>query len=182
MMNFRSHLAVLWCLLSLAPAIGCTSQKQAPPADNDAAREASNDSDSSADQTKTEAPTANAEPAGPTAPFVLGDMLDRFDPPPLEEIDKTAAWENRPVLDGMVLMRKHQAEMGPPPITVEEALSLRNDSRETNAKIANTLGRLAPKTAPASTKTRRSSCWPKATSKAPTRCSPAASLRPITMA
>jgi peptide/nickel transport system substrate-binding protein len=71
-------------------------------------------------------------------------MLEAFTPPPLEELDKTADWQDRPVHDGMQLMREHQKKLGPPPLTVEQALALRNNSREDNEKISNTLGRVAP--------------------------------------
>ena len=50
----------------------------------------------------------DAKPAEPDKPFKLGDLLEPFDPPPLEEIDKTAEWDDRPVLDGMEIMREQQ--------------------------------------------------------------------------
>ncbi|MEX0585821.1 MAG: hypothetical protein WD176_04215, partial [Pirellulales bacterium] len=77
-------------------------------------------------------------------PFRLGDLVEPFDAPPLAELDKTAEWIDRPVLDGSEILREQQAASGPPPVTVAEALALRNDSPENNEKIKATLGRLAP--------------------------------------
>jgi peptide/nickel transport system substrate-binding protein len=77
-------------------------------------------------------------------PFKLGDLIAPFTPPPLAEIEKTASWVDNPVLDGMELLRKRHEAMGPPPVSVAEALQLRNDSTENNAKILGTLCRLAP--------------------------------------
>ena len=45
-----------------------------------------------------------------------------FTPPPLAELDKTAEWIDHPVLSGMEIMRKKQEALGPPPVSVEEAL------------------------------------------------------------
>jgi peptide/nickel transport system substrate-binding protein len=143
---------LLGAILS-AGLIGCGSKEPRPAIDANRAqgepsKEATAESNTE-DAAATESggsSTADdsAAAAEPSEPFVLGDLLDPFDPPSLEEIDKTAEWQERPVLDGMKLMRAHQAEMGPPPLTAAQALALRNDSRETNAKIANALGRLAP--------------------------------------
>ena len=91
------------------------------------------------------APDAAAEEEqGADKPFQLGDLLEPFDPPPLEELEATVEWVDRPVLDGMELMRAHQQKQGPPPLSVEEALALRNDSPEANERIKATLGRVAP--------------------------------------
>jgi peptide/nickel transport system substrate-binding protein len=143
---------LLICAVVLAGLTGCGSKERPAAPDASGAAEPSDQASAQSDAegtvtaepATTSAEDSEATAAEPPAPFVLGDMLAPFDPPALEEINKTAEWENRPVLDGMELMRAHQREMGPPPITVEQALALRNDSRETNAKIANTLGRLAP--------------------------------------
>jgi peptide/nickel transport system substrate-binding protein len=135
------------CLLFVAISLGCTKQS-VPPTASGPTEEPAEPLTDAASEKASEPPTqenaAYAAPPAADVPFVLGDMLDPFDPPPLEEIDKTAEWEDRPVLDGMELMRAHQKELGPPPLKAEQALELRNDSRETNAKIADTLGRLAP--------------------------------------
>jgi peptide/nickel transport system substrate-binding protein len=135
-------------VLVLGCVVGCGSKESAPPSESASTEPAAESDEPAAEAeapaTATSDPAADAEPEAENKPFVLGDMLEPFDAPPLEEIDKTAAWENRPVVDGMKIMREHQAKMGPPPLTAEEALKLRNESVETNAKIANTLGRLAP--------------------------------------
>jgi peptide/nickel transport system substrate-binding protein len=76
-------------------------------------------------------------------PFKLGDMVEPFDPPTLAELDKTAEWFDRPVLDGMETLRDQQAKQAQP-LPVAEALALRNNSPEENDEILNSLGRLAP--------------------------------------
>jgi peptide/nickel transport system substrate-binding protein len=91
-----------------------------------------------------EQPSATSEQQSIDEPFQLGDLLVPFDPPPLAELERTIEWIDRPVLDGMEVMRRKQEAAGPPPLTVDEAMALRNDSPETNAKILETLGRLAP--------------------------------------
>lgn len=78
------------------------------------------------------------------ASFQLGNMIEPFDPPSLAELDAKADWVDRPVRSGIAQMRKRQEEAGPTPITVDEALALRNTSPENNEKILATLGRLAP--------------------------------------
>jgi peptide/nickel transport system substrate-binding protein len=73
--------------------------------------------------------------------FKLGDLIEAFDPPSLEEIDAKAEWIDKPVLDSMELLRQKQA--GETPLaSVKEALSLRNEDDESNAKILSALGRL----------------------------------------
>jgi peptide/nickel transport system substrate-binding protein len=88
--------------------------------------------------------STDVEPAAPVEKIVLGNMLEPFDPPPLEELIAAHEWVDRPVVDSMKLMRDLQATKPSPELTAEEALALRNDSPENNAKILDTLGRLAP--------------------------------------
>jgi peptide/nickel transport system substrate-binding protein len=152
---FRLAIIPVW-LTVVTLTLGCGSKRSAPVnAKTDGTKDISvADSSSPALAESKPVPTGgSAEPAGSDdagnqaaadKPFRLGDMLEPFTPPPLDEIDKTAQWEDRPVLDGMQLMRAHQKQLGPPPLTVEQALALRNNSREDNEKIAGTLGRLAP--------------------------------------
>ena len=64
-----------------------------------------------------------------------------FDPPPLADLDQKATWIDRPVKDGLVLLRTAQAEEEVL-CTAADALALRNDSAENNAKILSALGRL----------------------------------------
>jgi len=77
-------------------------------------------------------------------PFQLGNLLEPFDPPPLEEILAGQKWTDQPVVDGTSKMRALQQQQGPPPLTETEALALRNDSDENNDLILRTLGQLAP--------------------------------------
>jgi len=77
-------------------------------------------------------------------PFKLGDMLEPFDPPSLEELNKTTEWVDQPAFYPIEMVRQKQADSGPPPLSVRGALALRNDSAEDNAKILGTLGRVAP--------------------------------------
>ena len=124
-----------WILASLlAMVAGCSSDQRASDAasenhgkDASGAQAAEDDTDASADK-----------------PFVLGDLIKPFDPPPLEELDKTADWQDRPVLDGLDVLRSQQDSLQPPPIPVKEALALRNTSDEKNDEILNSLGRLPP--------------------------------------
>lgn len=76
-------------------------------------------------------------------PFRLGNMSPAFTPPSSEELEKTAEWEDLPVIDPMVELRKLMASQ-PPLATVEEALGLQNDSPEANRKILSALSVLAP--------------------------------------
>lgn len=73
--------------------------------------------------------------------FVLGDMIKPFTPPKLEELDKTADWQDKPVQDALQLLRDKQAKEKPA-ATVAEALKLKNDSPKNNAIIQSALGRL----------------------------------------
>ena len=123
-----------WLLIALVvAALGCSSDRR--PSDAGGA-------ESTANQSTTIEGAADA-PAEPAKPFVLGDLVQPFDPPPLAELDKTAEWIDQPALDGLVLMRTHQQELGPPQLTAKQALALRNNSREDNERILATLGRLA---------------------------------------
>ena len=58
------------------------------------------------------------------APFVLGDMLEPFNPPTLEELEAQVEWVDRPVLVSMELKRERQQDEEVL-ATVEEALALR---------------------------------------------------------
>lgn len=69
--------------------------------------------------------------------------LEPFTPPPLEELNKTAEWVDRPVIDALQLLRATEATEKPL-TTVAKALELKNSSAENNAKILSALGRLPP--------------------------------------
>jgi peptide/nickel transport system substrate-binding protein len=77
----------------------------------------------------------------PAAPFKFGDMIEPFTPPALEELDKTAEWQDRPVVDSLKLLRDKLASEQPL-VTVEQALAMKNNSEEDNKKILSALGRL----------------------------------------
>jgi peptide/nickel transport system substrate-binding protein len=89
---------------------------------------------------KKEGSDTKEEPAE-NIPFKLGDLIEPFDPPPLEELDKSAEWVDRPVVDSLKLLRDKQSKEKPL-VTVEDALAIRNNSEEDNKKILSALGRL----------------------------------------
>jgi peptide/nickel transport system substrate-binding protein len=85
---------------------------------------------------------SSKRPAETTSiPFKLGDLIDPFTPPTLEELDAQVKWVEKPVSDSMELLRKKQVDENPL-VSVEEALALRNTSPETNKEILSGLGRL----------------------------------------
>jgi peptide/nickel transport system substrate-binding protein len=63
-----------------------------------------------------------------------------FVPPPLEEIDAKAHWVQMPVVNSLEKLTKH-LETIKPLATPAEALALKNNSNESNAKILSALGR-----------------------------------------
>ena len=73
--------------------------------------------------------------------FVLGDLVEDFDPPTLEELEESVEWEPQPVLDGLQLMRERMAEQKPL-VTIDQALALENTSEETNEQILSALGQM----------------------------------------
>jgi peptide/nickel transport system substrate-binding protein len=131
----HSRAAWLW-LATIAFVVGCSSsKKEAKPV------------------AKTDAKTAEAASSSADAapksdkPFQLGNQIEKFDPPSLADLDKTAQWVSRPVLSGTDELRKAQEAAGPAPMSVKDALALRNNfpaSSDANEKILKTLGRLAP--------------------------------------
>src|SRR5690606_16863999 len=76
-------------------------------------------------------------------PFVLGDLIEPFTPPSLEELESQVKWIDQPVVDAMAKLRE-QKKSEPPLISVEEALAMRNDSPEANEKILSALSMLPP--------------------------------------
>jgi peptide/nickel transport system substrate-binding protein len=95
----------------------------------------------SSDQPSPEGSSAEAGAA--TGDFKLADLVEPFDPPPLEELEKTVEWEDSPVLDSLAKLRE-QKKSEPALVSVEEALKMRNDSPEANEKILSALSVLAP--------------------------------------
>ena len=76
--------------------------------------------------------------------FVLGDLVDDFDPPTLEELDAKVEWIDRGVVTTDELLEARKEWIGPPQVTVAEALAMRNTSPKANRQILSTLGQ-APK-------------------------------------
>ncbi|HWA99750.1 MAG TPA: peptide-binding protein, partial [Pirellulales bacterium] len=68
-------------------------------------------------------------------------LVEPFDAPPLADLEGRVKWIDQPVLDGAELLRQRQSSE-PSLATVPQALALRNDSAEANAKILNAMGRL----------------------------------------
>lgn len=99
------------------------------------------DAGASAEEEAAETPAD--DDAAEDKPFVLADLVEPFAPPTLEELDKTADWQDRPVRDGMDILREQQGSEQPPPIPIDEARALRNNSNDENEKILNSLGRVA---------------------------------------
>jgi peptide/nickel transport system substrate-binding protein len=133
-----------WSLVLLALAAfglthtvcGCTSQPSQPVATN--GDDPGKTSTSGTDTTDSGAAASTTEP--PKA-FKFGDLIDPFTPPTLDELDKTADWQDRPVVDSLKLLREKLAKEKPL-VTVEQALALKNDSEANNEKIKSALGRL----------------------------------------
>ena len=100
----------------------------------------SSDGISSLEEGKSFANASGSDPLDEDKPFVLGDLVPPFDPPSLEQLGEQVAaaggWVDRPVLDSLKLLRERQAQE-PLLASVNEALALRNDSEENNAKIQN---------------------------------------------
>lgn len=71
-------------------------------------------------------------------------LLEPYDAPPLEEIDAKAEWIDMPVVDSLAKRREFDAQSAPL-VSVDEALRLRNTSKEKNEQILSALGRAAPK-------------------------------------
>lgn len=124
----------LTAILVLVPFIGCFGPSK--PAGNKGATTTSGSS--SLDDEATE--TVAQDEKKPDTPYKFGDLVEPFTPPTLEELDKTAEWKDRPVVDTLKLLREH-LESEKPLVSVEEALKLRNTSPENNAKILSGLGR-----------------------------------------
>jgi peptide/nickel transport system substrate-binding protein len=119
MFRSLSNVALLPCLLALLAACGCGA------ADEHAAE-------------------GTEDKQSVDTPFQFGDLIEPFDPPPLDELQKSTEWVDRPVVDAMDRLRKHLDAQGSSRLSIEEALALRNDSDDDNEMIKQALGRLAP--------------------------------------
>jgi len=96
---------------------------------------------------RTDKPPLVAEPESPAVAAVAVESPpaappeEAFSPPPLEALDRDAKWIDRPVKEALAELREQQAKE-PLLADVAEALALRNDSPDANAKILSALGRL----------------------------------------
>ena len=79
--------------------------------------------------------------AEPAEPVVARPPESSFAPPPLDSLDRDAKWIDRPVRDALADLSAELAT-DPPLATPAEALALKNDSADHNAKILSALGRL----------------------------------------
>jgi len=70
------------------------------------------------------------------------EPTEAFVAPPLAEVDAQANWFDQPVANLLDLRRKKE-QGTQPPVSVAEALALKNDSKENNDKLVTTLGRVA---------------------------------------
>mgnify|MGYP006266844975 CR=1 FL=1 len=84
--------------------------------------------------------TGPTEPGGSNPPPQQA-AHEPFDPPPLARLERENTWIDRPVRDGLVLLREEQAKEKPL-VTAAEALALRNASGADNDRILSALGRL----------------------------------------
>ena len=85
--------------------------------------------------------TTGQTAANPTAGATPDRSPEPFDPPELSAVNADTTWIDRPVRDGLTLLREQQAQETPA-LPVSEALSLRNTSSSINKQILSTLGRL----------------------------------------
>lgn len=126
----------LAALLLVSAGCGCTGEMSEPVATNGDTQTGGSKDGKAGGESVAKATTPEA-----AVPFKLGDMIEPFTPPPLEELEKSVEWKDMPVLDSMELMRQRQAKETPQ-VSVAEALQLKNDSPENNEKIKSALGRL----------------------------------------
>jgi peptide/nickel transport system substrate-binding protein len=124
-----------WLVVGLmAIVVGCSSERRAPDAGT--GTEARDEVRDQSNRTEIVSLAANK-------PFVLGDLLEPFDPPPLAELEKNVEWTDSPVVDALARLRETKAAE-PPLVTVQEALAMENNSAEANDKVVSALSELAP--------------------------------------
>ncbi len=138
-MLVRSVLATV-CLAVLVACGGCPPPTDTEPQQTTLEGSASDSEGTTSDSEETTSEGAGAR-QGDGEEFVLGDLIEPFDPPTLEELNATVEWIDQPVLDSIRLLRERQK--GEKLLaTVEEAVALRNTSPQANAKILSAMGRL----------------------------------------
>jgi peptide/nickel transport system substrate-binding protein len=134
-------LASVGLLASFAGGCSSSSKPAAEKASSRSSEEPDGDSTKGGESTKAE-----EKGGGPDAPFVLGNAVEPFDAPSMEELDKLE-WEDGPVISAMDQLRADQAKLAAPQVSAAEALKLQNDfpeSTENNDKILDALSRVAP--------------------------------------
>ncbi len=119
--------------LSTIPLMLLGSGCSAPTEPQNAPAEAGGTAEASLTTAETDAATPSQGPAP--------EELEAFDPPPLDELVASKTWEDRPVVDPIALLYEEQ-KSEPQLVSVAEALAMKNDSDEDNAKILSALGRL----------------------------------------
>ena len=142
-MSLSRILTQLLLSISLVIFLGCSSGNDtSEPSDTTSETEStsSHSPDSSTPDT-----TKESDDSGRTddseEPFVLGDLVDPFDPPALTEIESQVTWNDSPIKDSYELLRERQS--GETPMaSVEDALELKNTDGEQNRKILSAMGRL----------------------------------------
>jgi peptide/nickel transport system substrate-binding protein len=117
---------------------GCSCSPTGNPRKSSATTSGSG-TDSKAGSEPTENGADNTEDKD--KPYQFGDLVKPFTPPSLEELDKTAKWVDRPVVDSLKLLREKQAKEKPL-ASAEEALAIKNQTPADNDKILSGLGRL----------------------------------------
>lgn len=133
--------ALLLCggLISIGFLSGCGGGYDAD-AVREAAAEKKSDEAKEGEEDKSEVAGTEEEEVDTSNKIYPDSLIDKFEPPTFEELNAKVEWIDQPVLDSMELMKERQAKE-PLLATVEEALSLKNNSAEENAKILSALGR-----------------------------------------
>src|SRR3954462_14404393 len=89
--DFVRHFLSAICLTGLAIVVDCSAKQDSP---------------------STTSQAADETPA--SSPFKLGDMVPAFSPPPLADLDKSAGWQDQPVVDSLKKLRAFKATEPPP--------------------------------------------------------------------
>ncbi|MBL8851009.1 MAG: peptide-binding protein [Planctomycetaceae bacterium] len=125
-----------WMLLLLLPVVLFAGGCPKPPADD-----ASPAQPPATSATDGETASGAGESSAATTPVAdePAPLLEPFNPPALAELDAQVTWEEQPVRDAFEMMREEKQQQ-PPLVSVDEALSMKNDSRDANEKILSALG------------------------------------------
>jgi hypothetical protein len=112
--SFMRQESLLLALFIALVTIGCSSKTEQPSLPPKA----------DADQPQDDSTSAEEESPTDLGPVVLGNMVEPFDPPPLEELIASHEWQDRPVVDSMKRRREHQTTVPAPKLSAKEALAL----------------------------------------------------------